>query len=184
MTFANGTAYVVGGWGSESQYKVTRISLPEDLCEFWSKSKYRCLQYQGCGFCSSEHAGQSLKHCLSNSRQISEQCESSTGTVSTHNGKSCDLLTSLQCSQLNDCQKCLTVSTCQWCPSCDGGRGSCKPAGETCPRPEQCKEEDAPQPILHNEVCPHTDCYATDCRTCASMPGCYWTRGKYNCIQR
>lgn len=54
MTFENGTAYVVGGWGSESQCKVTRISVPEDLCELWSMSKYKCLQCKGCAFCSSE----------------------------------------------------------------------------------------------------------------------------------
>lgn len=46
-------AYVVGGWGSDSQCSVYRIDLPADLCSL-SQAKDNCLHIPGCAYCSIE----------------------------------------------------------------------------------------------------------------------------------
>lgn len=43
-------AYVVGGWGGDSQCSVYRIELPVDLCSL-SPSKLNCLHIPGCAYC-------------------------------------------------------------------------------------------------------------------------------------
>lgn len=47
-------AYVVGGWGSDSQCSVYRIELPADLCSL-SLSRSNCLRIPGCAYCGTEH---------------------------------------------------------------------------------------------------------------------------------
>lgn len=44
-------AYIIGGWGSDSQCSVLRLELPDDLCSLWS-TKFSCLRMSGCGFCA------------------------------------------------------------------------------------------------------------------------------------
>lgn len=46
-------AYVIGGWGTDTQSTVLRIELPSDLCNLWPK-KNTCLRIPGCAYCSNK----------------------------------------------------------------------------------------------------------------------------------
>lgn len=91
MTFENGSVYVVGGWASESQCKVTKISMPEDLCEFWSHSSFTCSHKIGCGYCVNQlNDDVYLTYCYSNNKNLPEQCSSWSGTMRSSSGVKCD----------------------------------------------------------------------------------------------
>lgn len=57
--------YVVGGWDGSSQSRVTKLSVPEDICKLWS-TKYLCRHYMGCSYCGVKMGNESLSHCFSN----------------------------------------------------------------------------------------------------------------------
>lgn len=46
-------AYVIGGWGIDTQSTVLRLELPLDLCNLWPK-KNNCLRVPGCAYCSNK----------------------------------------------------------------------------------------------------------------------------------
>lgn len=46
-------AYVIGGWGSDSQCSVYRIELPADLCSL-AHARSNCLHIPGCAYCGVE----------------------------------------------------------------------------------------------------------------------------------
>lgn len=180
MTFENNSVYVVGGWGSESQCKVTRIGVPEDLCELWSGSRYKCLQMRGCGFCSAELAnGNNVTHCYSLTRSIPEQCSNSNGTLRSSNGLSCEGFPSVDCSFMKECSACLQFPGCQWCRSCSNqvhkALNNCRPFSEAC-NFDSCPDDVVP--FVSVTQCPEDaqQCLASDCYQCSQLDGCSWNR--------
>lgn len=174
MTFENGSIYVVGGWGSESQCKVTKISIPDDMCELWSSSRYKCLQFRGCGFCSIELMdGNNVTHCYSNSRMVPEQCTARNGTLRSLNGLSCDGYPPIECVVMKDCTSCLQSPGCQWCRSC---AAHCKPSNEPCPKLDICTDDLVPftSVLQCSEAWNH--CLASDCNQCSQLEGCTWSK--------
>lgn len=62
-------AYIIGGWGTDSQCSVYRIELPENLCSL-HPTKHSCLQSPGCGYCASQHENSVIDEvCHSNTKE-------------------------------------------------------------------------------------------------------------------
>lgn len=73
------TAYVIGGWGSDSQCSVYRLLLPKDLCSLWPNRQ--CLKVPGCGYCALKQNDETKNQtCHNNIRDCPlpdlENCES------------------------------------------------------------------------------------------------------------
>ncbi|RZC40710.1 Kelch 3 domain containing protein [Asbolus verrucosus] len=56
-------AYIVGGWGSDSQCSVLRLELPDDLCSLWS-TRNSCLRMPGCGYCAYKVGNETISERL------------------------------------------------------------------------------------------------------------------------
>ncbi|ETN65266.1 laminin subunit gamma-3 [Anopheles darlingi] len=198
----SGSIYVVAGWDGSNHCRVTRINLPEDMCDLWSRSKYFCRQYTGCSFCSVKSAmpEDSLSHCYSVERPTAA-CEGYNGTISFNSGTACDgtWISRRACGSFKTCASCLASypwhgereSPCQWCPDCHT-KGSCIPrvlpsqATNDCTMQKHCSTT-TPAPNLTTiesvEQCPGGRCVAGDCEGCRAIPGCSWERDghQYRC---
>ncbi|XP_058820306.1 multiple epidermal growth factor-like domains protein 8 [Topomyia yanbarensis] len=187
----NDAFYAVGGWDGSSFSRVTKINVPQDLCDLWSSSKYICRQYMGCSFCAVKTLEEYISHCYSVGN--SDVCDAQNGTLSFNNGAPCDdeWISKRNCSLFENCMTCLASypahtearPICQWCPDC-GVRGMCLPYDWECDSKTKCSSNQTTISTLDN--CPELSCAASDCDSCHSLPNCSWTfTGKqYQCQLR
>ncbi|XP_049279907.1 multiple epidermal growth factor-like domains protein 8 [Anopheles funestus] len=179
-----GSIYVVAGWDGSNHCRVTRIDLPEDMCDLWSGSKYLCRQYSGCSFCSVKGIpGEAPSHCYSAGGTY-QACEGYNGTISFNSGASCDSewIGRRACTSFKTCSTCLasypwhgeTESPCKWCPECHP-MVSCMERSSDCGTHNGCIANQTAL-ITQNECpgLPGRGCVADDCESCGAMPGCSW----------
>ncbi|XP_058126471.1 multiple epidermal growth factor-like domains protein 8 isoform X2 [Anopheles coustani] len=191
-----GAMYVVAGWDGSNHCRVTRIQLPDDLCDLWSGSKYFCRQYTGCSFCSVKTGGAAPSsdgpsHCYSTGASY-HACETYNGTISFNSGTTCDAewIGRRACGSFKTCSSCLATypwhgeqeSPCKWCPDC-APKGSCVQRSVECAFVKVCYTNQTA--TLELEQCPGVRCVAGDCVGCRAMPGCSWERDettqRYGC---
>lgn len=189
----SGAIYVIGGWdGSATQSHVTRITLPEDICQLWSRGKSMCRHYMGCSYCTIQSTYSNSSHCFTQGRT---PCANHNGTLVINNGPACDdvWLASRNCSSFTSCSACLAswpihqemTPVCQWCDEC-GIRGRCVPAGVDCTHMSAwCFKE---QSVGVIGLCPLPQCHQLGCETCMlHSDQCHWARnelGHVECIAR
>ena len=59
----SGSVYVIGGFDGGIQSRVTRITIPKDLCSLWPQRE-RC-RLPGCSYCAVFHAnGNNSSYCF------------------------------------------------------------------------------------------------------------------------
>ncbi|KAF5283548.1 hypothetical protein FQR65_LT13840 [Abscondita terminalis] len=161
------SAYIVGGWGSDTHCSVIRIQLPKEFCSLWG-FKHHCLQIPGCGHCSLTRGNEKFKEaCYDN---IKVQCPLEVTEVGVEvqdsRGRVCDgSIISGECSSLDDCTTCVQVPGCQWCNTTCIGNKTCN--GESTTSLFQC---------------PFSTCSATDCIQCHQLYGCDWSYSKRKCV--
>ncbi|BES89065.1 Plexin repeat [Nesidiocoris tenuis] len=176
-------AYVMGGFTGSTESRVTRISLPADLCSLGS-TKDKCRSLLGCSFCSVSNNGiTNSSHCYATEKKLlADPCQTHNGTLRTSNGVMCDFtwMAARLCEPFNSCADCLarwpsqwdSPPICKWCSKCGGDSGKCVPASKdfVCAKEKTCRE------IHAIEQCPELSCRASDCDKCSSMGDCAWTR--------
>ncbi|KAJ8978062.1 hypothetical protein NQ317_015869 [Molorchus minor] len=157
-------AYVIGGWGIDTQSTVLKLELPVDLCNIWPK-RFNCLRIPGCGYCS----------YIMNEIIVSEMCHTNiddcplvaigNSSKVTNQGKICTpfSMSVNNCSIVDDCTMCIKTNYCTWC------QGKCISNGTIC--------------STHFSECPYNKCVATDCVQCHQMSGCNWSYSRRECIQ-
>uniref|UniRef100_A0A1B0CSP3 Multiple epidermal growth factor-like protein 8 n=2 Tax=Lutzomyia longipalpis TaxID=7200 RepID=A0A1B0CSP3_LUTLO len=173
----SGSIYVIGGWDGNTRSRVTRITVPSDLCELWSSGKYMCRNFMGCSFCSVDNTS----HCFSSGR--SEVCTGQNARTIFNYGALCDdtWLSKRKCSTFHTCTTCLASwpshaelsPACQWCESC-GGEGRCIPAGQECDKDDDCGSPQTTIGLVNQ--CPSLKCAATDCESCHALSACSWAQ--------
>ncbi|KAH8377850.1 hypothetical protein KR093_007479 [Drosophila rubida] len=190
----SGSIYVIGGWdGSATQSHVTRIHLPEDLCQLWSSGKSICRHYMGCSYCTVQSTYSNSSHCFTQGRA---PCANHNGTLVINNGPACNdvWLASRNCSSFGSCSACLAAwpihheaqPACQWCDQC-GIRGRCVPAGQECVHSSGwCLKE---RSVGEIDACPAPQCHQLGCEACMGQVHhaqlCHWARnelGHEECI--
>ncbi|KAK9888746.1 hypothetical protein WA026_000973 [Henosepilachna vigintioctopunctata] len=157
-------AYIIGGWGADSQCTVLRLELPEDICALWT-SKHNCLRVAGCAYCAIKKGDEIVREvCHSNQRDCPFGNIESNSSIITNQGKLCQdpLIGTHNCSSLQDCPTCRQNQNCHWC---DG----------VCSTNKTCTSITLAQ-------CPLTRCSATDCIQCYQLPGCDWSYTKRDCV--
>lgn len=189
----NKAIYVIGGWdGSAAQSHVTRINLPDDICQLWSSGKYLCRHYMGCSFCTVSGTYSSESYCFTGSN--SAVCENHNGTLIYNNGAACDdaWMARRNCSTFTTCNSCLsswpthteTTPVCQWCNEC-GIKGRCIPAGVDCERRSNWCNKTASVGLLN--LCPQPQCHTLHCEACIVDENCEWAQndlGSIECITK
>lgn len=187
-----GVIFVIGGWdGSSTHSHVTRIALPDDICQLWSSGKYQCRHYMGCSYCTIQNTYSYSSHCFSHGRT---PCANHNGTLVVNNGAACtdEWMASRNCSSFATCGACLAAwpthqevaPVCQWCDEC-GIRGRCVPSGVDCGwRSAWCTKELSVGVL---GLCPLPQCHQLSCESCMLQPQCNWARnelGTVECIAR
>ncbi|EDW76175.2 uncharacterized protein Dwil_GK15317 [Drosophila willistoni] len=183
-----GAIYVIGGWdGSSTHNHVTRITMPEDICQLWSSGKYLCRHYMGCSFCTIQNTYSSNSHCFTQGRV---PCANHNGTLVVNNGAACSdaWMASRNCSSFGSCSACLAswpthqelTPVCQWCDDC-GIRGRCVPAGVDCGRSSDWCHNQLSVGVLG--LCPLPQCYQLGCETCMLQPQCNWARNELGVVE-
>ncbi|XP_055375614.1 multiple epidermal growth factor-like domains protein 8 isoform X2 [Condylostylus longicornis] len=172
------SVYIVGGWDGTSQSRVTKIQLPEDLCQLWSSTKAVCRHHIGCSFCNiTNDAMESTHFCFRNGNNI---CHGREGTLSYNHGALCDAswIARRNCSTFSACSACLafwplheeSTSVCQWCESYNT-EGKCLPANIECPNSQGYNKSIT---INKLEKC-LPECQKLDCETCSLYSDhCQW----------
>lgn len=175
-------AYVIGGWGSDSQCSVYRIELPADLCALWP-TKSTCLHVPGCGYCANEQDDSVIEElCHSNTKDCPLGNSGYTqGTfykrtnllllyvmyissvTKTNAGKVCHgPVLYGDCKLFHNCTTCVQATGCNWCDN-------------MCLSNKTCQVNSLSQ-------CPYSQCLATDCVQCHQLPGCDWSYSKRRCV--
>ncbi|XP_030384738.1 multiple epidermal growth factor-like domains protein 8 [Scaptodrosophila lebanonensis] len=180
--------YVIGGWdGSATLSHVTRIQLPEDICQLWSSGKYRCRHYMGCSYCTIQSATQISSLCFT---QGHTPCANHNGTLVVNNGAACDdaWMARRNCSSFSSCTACLAswpthqemTPVCQWCDEC-GIKGRCVPAGVDCERRSTWCSKEASIGVLG--LCPRPQCHTLSCEVCMLNEMCGWARNELGIVE-
>lgn len=181
--------YIVGGWDGSNQCRVSRITLPEDLCALWSSSKYMCRHFMGCSFCSVKDSS-ALSHCYSHDHS---KCGGYNKTLMYNRGEVCDAawIRKRNCSSFGTCTACLAAwpthneehSSCKWCEGCH--KDKCVSITEECqPIHKHCENDLTTISVI--DQCSLGICSASDCWNCMSMPECKWTfyANNWMCVSR
>lgn len=159
-------AYIIDGWGSDTNSNVYKIQIPKNLCSLWPNRQ--CLTVPDCAYCSNkdDQADQEIKNetCYS----ITQECplqDLVNYTKYTNQARVCTGQLLANCHDLKDCATCLQVPDCQWCDNLCNSNKTC--AGNS----------------LNNTLeCPQNTCLATDCIQCHQLKGCEWNNAENKCI--
>ncbi|XP_066249619.1 multiple epidermal growth factor-like domains protein 8 isoform X2 [Euwallacea similis] len=156
-------AYVIGGWGFDSEATVLKIELPVDICNLFS-TKSTCLRVPGCGYCANQLNNATISQiCHKNTLEC--PLDSGNGSRLSNTGHVCEgavQYPSGNCSSITDCATCSLTPGCVFC----NGTNSCVTSMET-----ECA----------SQVCPFSRCVATDCIQCHQLPGCEWNISRKKC---
>jgi multipile epidermal growth factor-like domains protein 8 len=154
--------FVVGGL--DSIFSISKISIPADICQMLSSSKFVCRQLVGCSFGQiSKSNNTRTTFCFSSDQNENRKNEVSS---SFNHGKVCDSesLAQRNCSSFVSCDDCQAVwpqemvSSCRWSKKCNS---NILQGNET---------------SLSVEPCLNVNCSAIDCETCKNKFGCKWTK--------
>ncbi|XP_060517960.1 multiple epidermal growth factor-like domains protein 8 isoform X2 [Cylas formicarius] len=156
-------AYVIGGWGIDSQSTVLKIELPMDICNLFS-TRSNCLRVPGCAYCANKVNDETVVEiCHRNTDDCPLGSQTNTSRVS-NLGRVCN--ESLQygnnCTSISDCATC---SLTPYCVYCNNSNTCVNSADNDCPA----------------AICPYNRCVATDCIQCLQMPGCEWSYSRRQC---
>lgn len=173
--------YIVGGWDGSSQSRVSRLTIPTDLCSMWSNSgKYICRSFLGCNYCAKKPAETNGNQCFFFDRSESEVCVNQNGTTLINHGAKCDgdWMSRRNCSAFDTCAACSarwplhpeSPGACKWCEGCN--RDRCIAAGEECKPDKYCENEVNSVAVV--DSCPSAVCAASDCWSCSQLPNCAW----------
>ncbi|ENN77377.1 hypothetical protein YQE_06202, partial [Dendroctonus ponderosae] len=103
-------AYVIGGWGIDSQATVLKIELPIDICHLFS-TKSSCLRVPGCGYCSNQLANVTVAQiCHRNTLE----CPLDTGNAVASEKPNQVALCLAPCTAHRTCVDCLFAPGCRW----------------------------------------------------------------------
>ncbi|KAJ8956844.1 hypothetical protein NQ318_014258 [Aromia moschata] len=157
-------AYVIGGWGTDTQSTVLKLEFPIDLCTLWPK-RFNCLRVPGCGYCSNRRGDETLSEICHNNVEECPLVEESNSSRVTNQGKICTMYSTTisNCSTIQDCSTCAKTNYCSWC------QGKCTTNNTTCSTPVS--------------KCPYNKCVATDCVQCHQTSECVWNYSKRECVQ-
>lgn len=165
--------YFVGGL--DSMFSISKISIPADVCQLWSFSKYLCRLSRGCSFGTITANNTKNTFCFRSDQKENRKNEVSSAF---NHGLICDdnLLGQRNCSSFDSCTDCEAVwpgemlSSCHWCK------------GENCTKEnKKCTTrvitDDGSSNETLTESCPNMSCSSVDCENCLSKTGCYWSSG-------
>lgn len=174
--------YVVGGL--DQTFSISKISIPSDVCQLWSNSKYLCRLSRGCSFGTVTTNNTKNTFCFS-----TEQKENRKNEVASafNHGLTCDddLLAQRNCSSFDTCSDCEAVwpsenvLSCRWCKD-----ESCSKSPKRCTVNALKVDEKSNETLTMVEPCPLVNCTAVDCENCVTRPGCNWTKtsDKFSCL--
>jgi multipile epidermal growth factor-like domains protein 8 len=172
-TIAN-ELFVVGG---ESSFSILKVSIPQDICQIFSRSKYVCRQQVGCSHAQFSNVNNTKKtFCFSSDQKENQKKE--VASSSYNHGKICgnDILLQRNCSSFESCDDCQSV----W-PHEKLNRRSCKWWAKN----SKC----IPNDLENNEtslleLCENADCSFADCESCKNKLGCKWLKvfENFRCI--
>jgi hypothetical protein len=155
-------AYIVGGWGSDSQCTVLRLELPDDLCSLWP-TRDSCFRMAGCGYCAYKLGDEVTSEvCHSNAKECPLQDSPSNASKISNPGTVCnEPVISRNCSAMTDCTSCVQIG----CRFCDN----------TCTSNTTCS-------ISSLSECSPNNCTSKDLDQCHQTPGCDWHCSKGECV--
>ena len=169
--------YLVGGL--DSTFSISKISIPSDICQLWSFSKYLCRLVRGCSFGMVTTNSTKSTFCFSSVQKENRNLEVSSAF---NHGLVCDddLLAQRNCSSFNTCNDCESVwpsensSSCRWCKE-----DSCGKSHKKCTNNVKTNQT---SPIELS--CPNVNCSSVDCENCLSKTNCNWTKinEKFSCL--
>ncbi|XP_039280047.1 multiple epidermal growth factor-like domains protein 8 isoform X2 [Nilaparvata lugens] len=189
--------YIMGGFTGGIQSRMTRITLPPDLCSLWSGKSF-CRLYFGCMSCTVSTPEGNITHCYSSWRGVDpcaggqdgggsgatkavEPSRGGAGGIS--QGCNSQGFTQRTCEQYRTCTDCLArwpthwneSQGCKWCWNCGGGGGHCALESASCDKDGGRICYDA-RNITDAAKCPGNECAASDCDKCLEHDNCVWTR--------
>lgn len=202
-----GEVFVVGGFTGAVVSHVTRISLPDDLCNLW-EGKDACRLHLGCSYCAVKRgdgpsASEISSACYSTPYPMPEPCKYPNHTLYSNNGVHCDMkwLNARACSLYHSCSECAVRWPSYWDedPACQWDAKNCVPFNGTvsecevkcfAPDCEKCLERDscswgATGCVADNGIesyCPPLCGDFSDCASCLSTPDCRWSVNLQECI--
>ncbi|XP_001814936.2 multiple epidermal growth factor-like domains protein 8 [Tribolium castaneum] len=155
-------AYIVGGWGSDSQCSVLRLELPEDLCSLWP-TRDSCFRMAGCGYCAYKVGEEVMSEvCHSNAKECPLQDSPANASKISNPGTVCnEPVVSRNCSSMTDCASCVKIG-CRFCEN-------------TCTSNATC-------PVDTLTECFPNNCSAKNYENCRQTPGCDWNCSKGECV--
>lgn len=162
--------YVVGGF--DSTFSISKISVPSDICQLWSFSKYLCRLVRGCSFGTVTTNSTKNTFCFSSVQKENRVLEVSSAF---NHGLVCDddLIAQRNCSSFSSCDDCESIWPNEKNPSCNWCKGdSCGKLHKKC----SSKSLKSNETSVEIESCPSTNCSSIDCENCVSKPGCNWTK--------
>ncbi|XP_067133716.1 multiple epidermal growth factor-like domains protein 8 [Centruroides vittatus] len=174
--------YIFGGFNGETTDRLTKLTLPDDICHLFSNKQSECIRYTGCSYCSVMENNVSHTFCYSEYGSIPYNCDNPKGRLNIITDTDCNLewMERRDCYQYKTCMDCVAVwpffpnakQLCKWCSNCQ--RGICIPASASCEVENDCKISQ--RAINQSSFCPIRECLASDCEKCGSLPNCTWTR--------
>lgn len=162
--------FIVGGF--ESSFSISKISIPSDLCQMLSSSKFMCRQFFGCSFGQLSTINNTKKtFCFSSDQKENRKNEIAS---SFNHGKVCDskFLAQRNCSSFYTCEDCQSIWPHESEPSCKWSK-KCMP-----------NTIQGNETLSAFEPCSNTYCSSNDCETCETKLGCNWTKveEKFQCL--
>lgn len=130
--FQHSQAVIDGGGGSDTfyiingistQFSIHKVTLPPDICQLFSSSKYTCRSIRGCSFATTTTTAISNSTTRSNLCFSSDQKETKKNELTStafNWGSICDenLLSTRNCSSFSTCDECAAVFPIESGPSC------------------------------------------------------------------
>lgn len=175
--------YVIGG--ISSQFSIHKVSIPADICQLWSTSKYFCRLNRGCSFATTTStSGLNVTRstlCFSSDQKETKQNELTSSAFNW--GAVCDdfLLSTRNCSSFTSCDDCATIfpyettSACRWSTN------------------RKCYVDKRPKNETDEQICPAvtesaaenaTDCgNNTNCSNCVDND-CLWSTKTNRCMDK
>ncbi|KAL8608233.1 hypothetical protein ACOMHN_016688 [Nucella lapillus] len=170
-----GHIYMFGGFMGNMVGTLSRLTLPEDICNIFSHEE--CVKTLGCHVCGNATAGVCFTAGERRRRPQSCQMQHSIETA-----KQCSVhwFKSQNCSRFKSCSQCLSKypqfknveQRCQWCTNCP--KGACVRMKDSCPEDKTCPLDQ--HVISRVDNCFEYLCPASYCQVCSHLAKCLWTR--------
>ncbi|KAL7013836.1 hypothetical protein ACKWTF_015609 [Chironomus riparius] len=179
--------YVIGG--ISSQFSIHKVSIPSDICQLWSGSKYFCRLNRGCSFATTTSASSSSNItrstlCFSSDQKETKQNELTSSAFNW--GAVCDelLLSTRNCTSFVTCDDCAALfpyegsSACQWSTNrkCYVDK---RPKNETEGTTPQFCASTSEKMIQNTSNCGQF----FNCSSCLDQ-NCVWTSKSHRCMEK